>query len=327
MSKAKAKKKPEAEAEEIPAPVVSDAPAEEGKGPASDAPKGILWIASYPKSGNTWTRALLNNLLKIIQDEDEGAPQNINRMNEYTIWDISAKPYEKILEQPPKDVDRSEIARVRPQVQEMIAERTDGLAMVKTHHALVMDRGVPTINFAITSGAIYIVRNPLDVAVSFASHLGSTVDRAITEMGIRNLETGVSETSVYEVYGSWSQHVESWTRKPHRAIYVMRYEDMLERPMETFGGLARHLLLPATREQLQLAIDRSSFDELKKQEEEEGYREKPDAAEKFFRKGKAGEWRHELTPAQVIQIVKDHHVQMQRFGYLTDELKPILRML
>ncbi|HEX6866707.1 MAG TPA: sulfotransferase domain-containing protein, partial [Caulobacteraceae bacterium] len=275
MSEAKAKKK-KAE-EELPAPVVEEAPVEEGQAPASDAPKGILWIASYPKSGNTWTRALLNNLLKIIQDEDEGAPQNINRMNEYTIWDISAKPYEKILEKPPKDVDRAEIARIRPQVQEMIAERTDGLAMVKTHHALVMDRGVPTINFAITSGAIYIVRNPLDVAVSFASHLGSTVDRAITEMGIRNLETGVSETSVYEVYGSWSQHVESWTRKPHRAIYVMRYEDMLERPMETFGGLARHLLLPATREQLQLAIDRSSFDELKKQEEEEGYREKPDA--------------------------------------------------
>jgi hypothetical protein len=328
MAEAKSKKRKreeDAPAEPPPAPVVEEAQAQDGAPPSSDAPKGILWIASYPKSGNTWTRALLNNLLKIIQDEDEGAPQNINRMNEYTIWDISAKPYEKILEKPPKDVDRAEIARVRPQVQEMIAERTDGLAMVKTHHALVMDRGVPTINFAITSGAIYIVRNPLDVAVSFANHLGSTVDRAIEEMGIRNLETGVSETSVYEVYGSWSQHVESWTRKPHRAIYVMRYEDMLDRPMETFGGLARHLLLPATREQLQLAIDRSSFEELKKQEEEEGYREKPDSAPKFFRSGKAGEWRHELTPAQVTKIVRDHHVQMARFGYMTNELRPLLQ--
>ena len=328
MTKARAKKKAKEEVGEVPAPIATEAPAEDAApGPSSDAPKGILWIASYPKSGNTWTRALLNNLLKIIQDEDEGAPQNINRMNEYTIWDISAKPYEKIIGQPPKDVDRAEIAKARPQVQEQIAERTDGLAMVKTHHALVMDRGVPTINFEVTSGAIYIVRNPLDVAVSFANHLGSTVDRAITEMGIRNLETGVSETSVYEVYGSWSQHVESWTRKPHRAIYVMRYEDMLERPMETFGGLARHLLLPATREQLQLAIDRSSFDELKKQEEEEGYREKPDSAAKFFRSGKSGEWRHELTPAQVTKIVHDHHEQMARFGYMTNELRPLLRTL
>ena len=330
------KKKPKdllADQAELPAPHVSaeahaaaGVAVEEGTPPSGDpnAPKGILWIASYPKSGNTWTRALLNNLLKIIQDEDEGAPQNINRMSEYTIWDISAKPYEKILGEPPKDVDRAEIAKIRPQVQAQIAERTDGLAMVKTHHALVMDRGVPAINFEVTSGAIYIVRNPLDVAISFASHLGSTIDRAIHEMGIKNLETGVSEQSVYEIYGSWSQHVESWTRKPHRAIYVMRYEDMLDHPMETFGGLARHLLLPATGDQLQLAIDRSSFDELKKQEEEQGYREKPDSAEKFFRSGKAGEWRHTLTPDQVRKVVQDHHVQMTRFGYMIPELRPLL---
>ncbi len=292
--------------------------------PASTAPQGILWIASYPKSGNTWTRAFLNNLLKIMQDEDEGTPQDINKMNEYTVWDISAKPYEHILEKPPKDVERSEIARVRPQVQAQIAERTDGLAMVKTHHALVLDRGHPTINFEVTSGAIYVVRNPLDVAVSFAAHLGSPIDRAIEEMEIRNLETGVSETSVYEVYGSWSQHVESWTRKPHRAIHVMRYEDMLENTALVFGALARHLLLAPTAEQLDLAIQRSSFDELKKQEDEAGYREKPDSAERFFRAGKAGEWRHQLTRRQVRRVVKAHHEQMARFGYLTDELKPLV---
>lgn len=294
----------------------------EAERPAKDPnlPTGILWIASYPKSGNTWTRALLNNLLKIIQDEDEGAPQDINRMNEYTIWDISAKPYEKILGKPPKEVDRADIAKTRPQVQEQIAERTEGLAMVKTHHALVLDRGTPTINFAVTSGAIYIVRNPLDVAISFANHLGASIDRAIEEMSIRNLETGVSETSVYEVYGSWTQHVESWTRKPHRAIYVMRYEDMLETPNETFGGLARHLLLNPKPEQLQLAIDRSSFEELRAQEEKDGYREKPDSAEKFFRSGKAGEWKEKLTRRQVRRVVQAHHEQMKRFGYLTPDL-------
>ena len=154
MSEPKTKRKrrreedaPEAEVAE--APVVVEAAPEEEPKKEKTGPTGILWIASYPKSGNTWTRALLNNLLKIIQDEDEGAPQNINRMNEYTIWDISAKPYEKILEKPPKDVDRAEIAKIRPQVQAMIAERTDGLAMVKTHHALVLDRGVPAINFEV----------------------------------------------------------------------------------------------------------------------------------------------------------------------------------
>lgn len=287
-------------------------------------PTGILWIASYPKSGNTWTRALLNNLLKIIQDEDQDAPQDINRMTEYTIWDIAAKPYEKVIGKPPKDVDRAEIAKARPEVQKMIAERTNGLAMVKTHHALVLDRGVPAINFAVTSGAIYVVRNPLDVAISFANHLGSSIDRAIKEMSIRNLETQVTDKNVYEIYGSWSQHVQSWTQKPHRAIYVMRYEDMLADPREIFGGLARHLLMKPTPEQLDLAIQRSSFEELKKQEEKEGYKEKPETAKRFFRAGKADQWKKKLTRRQIRSIVQDHHEQMARFGYLTDDLKHLI---
>jgi hypothetical protein len=192
---------------------------------------------------------------------------------------------------------------------------------VKTHHALVMDRGVRTINIEVTSGAIYIVRNPLDVAISFAHHMGSTVDAAIEEMSTANLETGISDRSVYEVYGSWSQHVESWTRKSHRTIYVMRYENMLADPMRVFGGLARHLLLRPTDDQLRIAVERSSFENLKKQEVESGFREKPEKAEHFFREGKAGQWREQLSRRQVRRIVQDHHIQMKRFGYLTDELK------
>jgi hypothetical protein len=49
----------------------------------------------------------------------------------------------------------------------------------------------------------------------------------------------------------------------------MRYEQMLEEPEKTFGALARHLLLKPRPEQLQLAIQRSSFDNLKKQEAED----------------------------------------------------------
>ncbi len=288
------------------------------------APTGILWIASYPKSGNTWTRTFLHNLLKILE-EDDGTPQDINAMNEFTTWEISAKAYEKHLGKPPKDCDRKDIAALRPKVQQEIADNTDGLALVKTHHALVLDRGTPTINFAVTSGAIYLVRNPFDVAISFSHHMSSTIDYSIDLMGEDDTETGVTEKSIYEIYGSWSQHVESWTRRPHRTIYVMRYEDMIADPAKMFGGLARHLLLKPTPEQLQTAIDRSSFDTLRKQEDESGFREKPDNAERFFREGKAGQWREVLTRRQVRRIVKRHHVQMARFGYLTDDLKYIVK--
>jgi len=297
----------------------ADAPEPEKKNEVT----GILWLASYPKSGNTWTRNFLHNLLNILEGRDE-SEQDINAMNEFTFWEISAKAYEKFLEKPVTESTREEIAAVRPKVQEMIAESTDGLAMVKTHHCLVMDRGVPAINLAVTAGAVYIVRNPLDVAISLANHISGTIDDAIKMMETRGLETAIGEKNVHEIYGSWSQHVESWTRKAHRGIYVMRYENMLADPVRIFGGLARHLLLNPKPEQLKLAIDRSSFEVLKKQEDEAGFREKPDKAERFFRSGKSGEWQDKLTRRQVRQIVSVHHVQMQRFGYLTDDLKHLV---
>jgi hypothetical protein len=284
---------------------------------------GILWLASYPKSGNTWTRNFLHNLLNMIELGAD-APHDINAMNELTFWEISAGAYERHLGKPPKDCTREEIAAVRPKVQKDISEKTSGIAMVKTHHALVMDRGVRTINVDVTTGAVYIVRNPLDVAISFAHHMNDTIDAAIEEMATPDLETSVNDRSVYEVYGSWSQHVESWTRKSHRTIYVMRYEDMLTDPLGSFGGLARHLLLKPTEEQLRIAVERSSFDALQKQEAEKGFQEKPEKAERFFREGRAGQWRDILSRRQVRRIVHVHHIQMARFGYLTDDLKQLV---
>jgi hypothetical protein len=71
---------------------------------------------------------------------------------------------------------------------------------------------------------------------SYAHHMGSSIDDAIALMARPGLESPIGPTAVYEVYGAWSEHVLSWTRKPHPAIYVMRYEDMLAHPEETFGG-------------------------------------------------------------------------------------------
>jgi Sulfotransferase domain len=290
---------------------------------ATHAPQGIVWLASYPKSGNTWTRTFLHNLLSLM-DGDRGE-HDINQINEYTTWDLAAARYEPFLGKKAKDADRSEIAAARPKVQAAIAAQTDGLSLVKTHHALVMDRGQPTLNFAVTSGAIYLVRNPLDVAVSFAYHMGAPIDEAIRQMGETGLETRVTEKSVYEVYGSWSEHVASWTGKPHRAVHVARYEDLLADATVQFSRIVRHLMMPLAASQIEEAIERSSFERLKAQEEAHGFREKPEAAKSFFREGKAGGWRDRLTRRQVRTIVRDHGQQMARFGYLTDDIARFAR--
>jgi hypothetical protein len=107
-----------------------------------------------------------------------------------------------------------------------------------------------------------------------------------------------------------------WTRKPHRAIYVMRYEDMLAEPKKTFGALAWHLLFKPSDTELDDALKRSSFEQLREQEEKDGFRERPEKAERFFREGRADQWKDVLSPAQIKRIVDAHGEQMARFGYL-----------
>jgi hypothetical protein len=280
-----------------------------------EAREGIVWLASYPKSGNTWTRAFLHNLLNVIKGDD-GIIHDINAMNEYTTWDIAGDGFAEFLGPDWAKADRARIAAARPLVQKKLADETAGIGFVKTHNALLMDRGHPTINLAVTSGVIYIVRDPRDVAISYASHIGGTIDDAIKRMATRGFETSGSQYSAFEVYGSWSEHVLSWTRRPNRALYIMRYEDMLAAPEATFGKLARHLLLRPEPEQLRRAIELSSFENLQRQEAEKGFREKPKQAERFFRKGEAGQWKSDLTPAQAKRVVAAHGEQMRRFGYL-----------
>jgi len=275
---------------------------------------GIVWLASYPKSGNTWTRAFLHNLVHTTSGQAQ--VQQINELNQFSMGSAAKPLYEKILGFAPTDEHQDQIAAARGRVQEYIADAVEGLIFLKTHQGLVVDRGHVTINFSVTAGAIYIIRNPLDVAISYAHHLSRPIDFTIEFMNRKNAETGTGEKHVYEVYGSWSQHVLSWTRKPHPAIYVMRYEDMLNEPKKTFGALARHLLFKPTDEQLAEAVDRSSFERLREQEEKEGFRERPDGTERFFREGRTGQWKDVLTPQQVQRIVDAHGEQMQRFGYL-----------
>jgi len=280
------------------------------------AQSGIVWIASYPKSGNTWIRAFLHNLVRLAAGED--GEQDINEMARFSTWDLDKKRYAALLGfEPDNDAHRKEIAATRHAVHRQIADAIDGLLFIKTHNGLVMDRGHSTINFDVTAGAVYVVRNPLDVAISYAHHSGMTLDAAIARMAATDAETAGTDSAVYEVHGSWSQHVWSWTRNPHRALHVVRYEDLLADPRSAFGGMARHLLLDSTRRRLDKAIALSSFARLQAQERAKGFRERPASADQnFFREGRAGQWKEVLTPAQIDRVVRDHGEQMQRFGYL-----------
>ncbi len=274
----------------------------------------IVWLASFPKSGNTWMRAFLHNLFS-----NRERSFDVNRMAGELLQSDGALMWFQMLDRRPlAEWSPEDVASMRPRVNELIARAQKGSVFCKTHNALMTICGYPTINLAVTSGAIYIVRNPLDVAVSFADFMGFGVDDAIEHMATDNLETphDPAMNNVGIILGSWSQHVESWTGNPNPRLHVVRYEDMLDHPSKTFGATARFLGLKPSRQRLLRAIRNSSFKALRRQEDQRGFKEKPPTQEKFFRRGTAGHWRQELTPEQVERVCSQHRVQMERFDYL-----------
>jgi Sulfotransferase domain len=272
----------------------------------------IIWIASYPKSGNTWLRAFLHNLLR---DPPEG--YDLNRIDDFTIGDSSVGWYVGLVGRPPLDWTMQEVGRVRRKAHEAMTRAFPDNVFVKTHNALLADEhSGPLITLELTAGAIYVVRNPLDVVISYSHHLGKSIEDTIKILNSSRSGNPNTTKNVYQLLGSWSEHVTSWTGRPHPGLHVMRYEDMLDEPERAFGAVASFLGLKPPRERLLRAIERCRFGELRKREEQQGFKERGDAAERFFREGRAGQWREALTAEQVERIVSAHRPTMQRFGYL-----------
>lgn len=276
----------------------------------------LIWLASYPKSGNTWMRSFLHNLFR-----NSHQPVSVNEIDDFCLGASTAAWYRRYTSTPLAELNGEEIARYRLSVQRDFTTVFPDSVFVKTHGYLGEHDGVPLHNMDVTAGAIYIVRNPLDVALSMVPHFGVPIDDAITSLANENAGTKHSDTHVPEHYGSWSTHVRTWTRTPSPGLLVMRYEDMLDKPRKSFKTVANFLGLKPSSERLERAIKFSSFKVLKAQEEKEGFKERPEGSKSFFREGKRDQWREKLTPEQVRRIIADHHIQMERFGYIPDDYR------
>lgn len=271
----------------------------------------IVWLASYPKSGNTWLRAFLANLIA-----DRPQPLPLAELPDYCEDEARADHYARLAGRPAEDLSVAELCALRPAVHELIAAAAPGTVLVKTHNLWGGFEGHPLHNPKVTAGGVYVVRNPLDVAVSMTHHFGLGVDEAIDFLGNEDTATASDHRWAGQVLGSWSSHVESWAGIEHPNFLTVRYEDLLEKPAKTFARIAR-LLGVADRARIERAIGHASFQTLAGIERRDGFieaSEKTDA--RFFRVGRARQWPQALSREQVARIVDRHRAQMARFKYL-----------
>ena len=278
----------------------------------------IVWIASYPKSGNTWTRVLLTNYLR-----GRSLPASINEL----VGGMSANNrelFDEYMGLESSDLTPKEIMPLRPRFQELLAAELPRPTFCKTHDAYLHRRsGIRLFSRTASAGVVYLVRSPLDVTVSLAHHEAWPLDPTVAFLG-GAATTGSAAPptriipSFWNILPPWSEHVTSWLEQREIPLHVARYEDLLADPVAGFGAIVRFAGLDYDEARLAQAIEHSAFDRLRAQEEQTGFVEKLPQAQAFFRTGAAGGWRTALNRRQVEALIDAHGSIMARFGYLRD---------
>lgn len=272
----------------------------------------ILWIASYPKSGNTWMRAFLSTL-------ERGS--ELERLDDIRM-DLAVISQRREIDMhlglTTGDLSEMEVLALHSKYVEMVARSRTTRAFCKVHDAYVRTpSGDWLFPPSFSAGALYIVRDPRDVAVSYAHHSAKSIDQIVMRMAEGRWDHGLGAWTEIVPYQrrNWSEHVESWIDAPDLRRLVVRYEDMLAEPLATFTRVADFVGLPKDTQSVTAAIEATRFERLREREAREGFKEKMNG-DFFFRQGRAGGWREVLTAMQVSRIVADHGRVMRRLGYL-----------
>jgi hypothetical protein len=273
----------------------------------------IIWLASYPKSGNVWLQAFLHNL--ISNSRQAPSPETIGG---FCTPESAALHFMTPDSRPLGAWTREETARRRAGAHKAITGLRSDNVFASTRAALATSGGAPTITMEHTAAAIYLVRNPLDVAVSLAAQGDRSIDEAILHLETE-YESENSDQFAYEYQGSWSTNVLSWTQQRHAGLHLLRYEDMLSVPEQAFGPLASFLGFDTSPERLARAIRFSSFADLAEEEDKSTFTSSSGGVRRVLRVGKSDQWREVLSADQVRRVVDRHDKQMERFNYIPND--------
>lgn len=288
--------------------------------------QGYWYLASYPKSGNTWSRVFITELLRLA-GEEPSEELNLNRDVETGAIASSRLWLDDQLGINSCDLSFAELDGLRGRAGESEWLFAEGERFHKVHDAFQSpdSRGRPVVSTAGCRGVVYILRHPEDVVVSLSHFFSWSLERCVDYLLDPTAALVPGERhgghQVRQHMGRWDQHVRSWADQSELPVLIMRYEDMLAKGAETFMAFAKFLDLPAEPGLVQQALANTSIEKLKKLEEQVGgFAEKPEGCERFFRSGRTGEGAEQLSIEQRRRLAKGLAEVMQRFDYEGVEL-------
>ena len=274
----------------------------------------IVWLSSYPKSGNTWARCFFDAYFSGSVD--------INALLTTVGDDIAARCLPGDGTEPHKlPVDIQVLLRgmgLYRLVNQYNQSKIDGLPLiVKTHNAHMLCNGVELLSGCLTKSVIHIVRDPRDVLLSFAKHMGKPIDEMIDLFCDRlRVIHDKRNPKMSDFISSWSAHVASFANSDTHNVKIFKYEDMKSDPVKQFYNMLVHAGIQPDIERVQKAVDLVALDQLKRQEAKDGFTESsPFAKNQFFGDGATGGWNGKLSQSQVFKIEKACRSMMKRFDY------------
>ena len=287
------------------------------------------YIASYPKSGNTWCRIFLNELIRLstnekIKKDNHFYLDNIDLNQSLSTGRIISNR-EWLDDQigiNSSDLTELEIENIRPNIHHQSCSNEETFRFYKIHDAFAIanknhKRIISTKN---CNGIVYIIRNPQDIAVSMESFFGWSKNKCINFLLDSNARISTStegrSSQVPQYLGTWEYHVNSWINQKEVPILVLRYEDLLKSPIEEFCKLAKFLKMKTNNKLIEKASNFSSFEKLQEQETKVKFIENSLSGNPFFRFGRKGEGLKRLSKHQIMKINSSFRETLIKFSYL-----------
>ncbi|CAA0123037.1 Desulfo-A47934 sulfotransferase [BD1-7 clade bacterium] len=281
----------------------------------------LHWLASYPKSGNTYLRVLLSNYLS-----DGESPVDINQLPFGDSINRRVN-FEDFLGISIDDISVQELARCRREYCRWWVSATNDAQsdayFSKVHNQYVVAPSEHAIFAEATPmRAVYLVRNPVHVAPSYAYHRNSSIDEVIHFMSDTTASIAAKRNPdvLYQHLGDWNTHVKSWTEQQAIPLLIIRYEDLCRQPEKTLKKVLDFSGVTIDADRVAQAIKASTLTALQQQEKASGFAEKYPKAKSFF--GRQQENNQDkalqLTSSHLETIINNHGPLMELLDYSTD---------